>query len=232
MRIEGTYTFPAPLDRVFAVLANPDTLARALPGCERLTQLGPPGERDEAALELRLRAGPGRAVYTTTARLAAMRHPAHLRLELDGRGPGGPVRAHGMLHLADEGDGTLGAYLWDIDAEGLPEEQRSALSNGAGQRLAQDFCARVVEALRAEPTPASPNGMPDGMPPAAVVHAVTARGRIVALPRPSRAPLAASVRLVVRRAAWMGAGLALGLGALALVVALAHRLGGQDEDDA
>jgi len=43
MRVEGGQTIAGTVEEVFAALLDADTLARAIPGCERLIQLGPPG---------------------------------------------------------------------------------------------------------------------------------------------------------------------------------------------
>ena len=41
MKIEGANDIPAPRERVWAAFLDPDTLARALPGCEGLEAIGP-----------------------------------------------------------------------------------------------------------------------------------------------------------------------------------------------
>ena len=41
MRVEGTYRFPAPPERVYALLLDPTVLAGCIPGCERLEAVGP-----------------------------------------------------------------------------------------------------------------------------------------------------------------------------------------------
>ncbi|MBF6592051.1 MAG: hypothetical protein IVW57_16200, partial [Ktedonobacterales bacterium] len=148
MRIEGTYTFPTPLERVFAALTEADVLTRAVPGCERLIQLGPVGEDGLMTIEMRLRAEAGAAIYTTTAEILALRNPAQLRLDVHGLGPAGPIAAHGTLRLVEEDGHTRGLYRWEVEPQGLCKEHQMALSDGAGQRLAQTFCERVDAALR------------------------------------------------------------------------------------
>ena len=40
MRVNGTYTFPAPRDRVWNLLLDPEALRGALPGCEEMRLVG------------------------------------------------------------------------------------------------------------------------------------------------------------------------------------------------
>ena len=41
MKVEGTYTFQAPQERVWEVLNSPVHLQKALPGCEKLEEREP-----------------------------------------------------------------------------------------------------------------------------------------------------------------------------------------------
>jgi carbon monoxide dehydrogenase subunit G len=40
MKLEGTYTFAAPRDVVWGALMDPEILARVMPGCDKLEQVG------------------------------------------------------------------------------------------------------------------------------------------------------------------------------------------------
>ena len=41
MKISGTYILPLPRERAFALMQDPEVLARAMPGCEGLEQIAP-----------------------------------------------------------------------------------------------------------------------------------------------------------------------------------------------
>ena len=41
MKIEGSYTFNAPRERVWEVLQDPKIMAQCMPGCESMNQVGP-----------------------------------------------------------------------------------------------------------------------------------------------------------------------------------------------
>ncbi len=134
MRIEGTYTFPAPIEQVFSALTHPDILSQVIPGCERLVQLGPAVGDQPPVYEVRLRRGPGAEVYTLTLTLSALQSPSHLRVDLEGRGPDGPFSGHGLVDLVQHDSQTVAASDWEVKSPvlaGLPTERRTAWDDAA-----------------------------------------------------------------------------------------------------
>ena len=232
MRIEGTYTFPATIERVFVALMDPDVLERALPGCERMLQFGPVAADGAASFEARLRPAPGASVYTVRIDGIVARRPTHLRLELRGRGPRGPVTGSGLIDLVAQDEFTVGAYVFTLEAEGVPAEGARE-AQAAGQRFARSVCERLATAIwppedserREEAQLAPGRGARRGG-----LVARTARGRIVALPpAPSVSPLSANAGAWMERVGWMATGMVLGMAALGLLVGLSRLLGGKEE---
>lgn len=222
MRIEGTYTFPAPIEQVFSALTHPDTLSQVIPGCERLVQFGPASGDQPSVYEIRLRRGPGPDVYTMTLTLSTAQSPTHLRAKLDGRGPDGPFSGHGQLDLAQKDGHTQVAAAWEVVSPvlaGLPAGRRSAWNDSAEQ---------FIEALREQATSMirstliSSNG---------AHHVKTPRGRVVILPREGGL-VSPERRVLVRRAVWLGSGLVAGLAAIGIIVAVVRRLSGAGGADA
>jgi carbon monoxide dehydrogenase subunit G len=214
MRIEGTYTFPAPIDQVFTALTHPDILSRIIPGCERLVQFGPASDDQPPVYELRLRRGPGTDVYTMTLTLSDAQAPVHLRVELDGHGPDGPVSGHGLVDLVQQEHQTVAASAWEIKSPvlaGMATDRRTAWNDSAEQFAAtmRDRVASVV--LGAPP---SANG---------VRHLTTPRGRVVVLPRSDRM-LTPEQQVLLRRAAMIGGGILAGLATIGSIVAFARWL--------
>lgn len=221
MRIEGTYSFPAPIDQVFAALTHPDTLSQIIPGCERLVQLGPATDEWPPTYEVRVRQGPGADVYTLTLTFSAMQPPTYLRTDLDGRGPDGPISGHGLVDLVQQGDQTLAAAVWEVKSAvlaGLSAERRNGW-NDAAQQFARALRDRAASAIQ------SPLLAPSG-----ARSLTTRRGQVVVLPRGSVA-LSPDVMVQLRRAAWVGGGVLVGLGAIALIAGIVRRLARARTDD-
>lgn len=218
MRVDGTYTFPGPTGQVFAMLTNPDALARAIPGCERFIQYGPASATGEAAYETRLRLGQQRQPYVITMRVTTARRPDYLRLELRGFGPSGAITGDGSLDLVEQESHTVVAYRLTLNGPDLPE------GNDMMARTAS-FMARATCAHLADEIYAAAGDEPIWLPGASLTHDRPGGSMLMTEPGKTGALSGAGVPAWAERAVWMGAGLALGLGAIALTLAIARRLG-------
>jgi len=82
MEISGSYTFKAPVDRVWNLLMDPAVLSSCIPGCDRLE---PDGEdRYTVTLTVGLAAITG--TYTGTVVLTEKIPNTSYRLEVEGQG--------------------------------------------------------------------------------------------------------------------------------------------------
>lgn len=222
MRVEGAYTFPGGIEWVFTTLTNPDALARAIPGCERFIQLGPTRANGDTTYEMRLRAGPGQQAYTVTLDVRAARRPAYLKLEINGRGPSGPITGSGSLDFVGQNEHTVVAYRFMTG--GAAETSESPTESAV-------FTARAACAHLADEIFAQGNDEMAWAPNEAIYSSKLAhvRERIqsnMRVQRVSQPPLAWT-----ERAIWMTAGLALGLGVIALTVGIVRWLGGRGIDE-
>jgi carbon monoxide dehydrogenase subunit G len=249
MVIEGSYTFAAPVEQVLAALGDPDMLCAALPGCERLIQLGPPRPDGAADYEARVRLRD--AVYTAALTVKPEPDVTQLHVRLDGRGPDGPFRGKGTLALTGAATSdatpqaqTVGAYVCEVEAPGLSPIQEGAFANGAGQLFAATLCDQLMEVLSA-PRIGNVGGAggrfsfgngdlsSEGAREDAaerllgmrrmsgLVRTQTPYGQIVALPSTPPAPFS---HLWMQYALGMLTGFAAGLGAIVLLVALLRRM--------
>lgn len=220
MRIEGTYTFAASAERVFAALVDPDVLRQVIPGCERLIQFGPPDDDDGTyRFEARVRPGAESGIYTAAGTVERARKPSHLALSLQVKGPDGPVPLRGTLDLVAQDERTVTAYAWDVDLRGLASAREDNLRPLA-ERYAREICERVAASLRADRHEL--NGLAEALP---LLRADTARGKIVLLPQEPPETLATRLTPAMRGAMWTAAGLAVGLAGIAVAAGIVRRWG-------
>lgn len=229
MRVEGGQTVAGDAEGVFTALLDADALARAIPGCERLIQLGPAGAGGAVAFEARVRSGG--AVSTVSTRVMAARPPAYLRVELRGAGPGAGFSARGAVDLVPRDGHTALAYAFDVDATGATSA--ASVSAEACQQIARAISERISSGVRTAHAAAEP--VVAVAPPLAeravreAVRITTPRGHIVALPPLPPRATTLTVPLWARRALWMGAGALLGIGVIAVMSAVVRRLVDGDE---
>jgi uncharacterized protein len=111
MKLQGTYTFDAPRERVWRALLDPAILARTLPGCEKLERLG---ENNFQGV-LNVQVGPVKGQFQGTLVLTDVRPLEGYHMKLDGKGPAGFMNGEGDLRLTDAGSSTVLTY--DIDSQ-------------------------------------------------------------------------------------------------------------------
>jgi carbon monoxide dehydrogenase subunit G len=232
MRIEGTYTLPATIDRVFMVLQNPDVLQRTIPGCERLIQLGPATGEGDVAFEIRVKsenAGPA----TLTVKTTRLRRPDHLQLELHGYAAGGPISGQALVDLVEQGNHTVGAYVLELTAPGLNQGTVQRVISGLYESLADHL---YHEGLQRDLAESLLQAEPGKQPPisqleARTVHYQTPRGQLVALADrwSTGYQLSAKATRWRQRALWMGTGILLGVSVFTIAAVLVRWLGDHQE---
>ena len=219
MRVDGTYTFSGSSARLLAALEDAETLARVVPGCERLLQLGPAGDDGTLAFEARVRMDEG--LVTATVHAAVARMPTRLRLDLRGYGQAGPFEGAGTLDLVEREGHTVLAYALEVTLPMLALERHAALAAEA-QHFIRACCERLAHELRAAAETAADG---HGDEREEIVAVTTPRGRIIALHGAAREPAVAfGASAWTERALWMATGLLLGVGLISLALSLLRRL--------
>jgi len=142
--LSGTYRLPAPPDRVYAALRDPDVLRRGIEGCESLIE-AEPGVYDA---QLRLGLGAIRGRYTGRARISDERPPESFTLSVDGKGSAGYVRGEARLSFAASDDGTDVTCQATGDAGGALAAVGSRLIQAASERMMARFFEALGEEIR------------------------------------------------------------------------------------
>ena len=123
MDIKGSYSFNAPVARVWDVLLDPDSLAHCIPGCEELTPV------DDGQFEATLSVGVGaiRGKYLAKITLTDRVPTSSYKLIVEGSGTPGFVRGEAIISLEEQGNETL------VNIEG--DAQVGGTIARVGQRL-------------------------------------------------------------------------------------------------
>jgi carbon monoxide dehydrogenase subunit G len=154
MRVSGSATLHAPVEKVYAALNDPAVLVRTIPGCERLERAG------EDAYKMTVTAGVAsvRGTYAGDVRIADQRPPQGFTLRASGTGAPGTVTADVQVQLAPGDDGTT-VLSYDADAVvgGMIGGVGQRMLVGVAKRTAGEFFAAVDAVLTgAAPAPEAP----------------------------------------------------------------------------
>lgn len=124
MVIESEYLFGAPRETVYEALQDPEVLAKALPGTERLELVADHRYEGEMVVSV----GPVTAArFDISVELTDLVAPESFTMLVGGKGKAGFVDGRANVRLEDRGDECLMLYRADLDIGG-----RVA---GLGQRL-------------------------------------------------------------------------------------------------
>jgi carbon monoxide dehydrogenase subunit G len=143
MEMSSTRNVPAPPERVWQALNDPDTLKASIPGCESFERVGEDAYRATVAAKV----GPVSARFTGNLRLADIDAPNGYTLKFEGQGgAAGFANGEAKVALAPGPDnGTALSYAVKAQVGGKLAQIGSRLVDGAAAKLADDFFARFVE---------------------------------------------------------------------------------------
>jgi len=118
LKIEGSYTFSAPRQRVWEVLLDPKVMAQCMPGCESMNEVAP--DQFEAVMKVGVASVKG--TYKGKVAIKDKQPPSHYILS--GQGSGGPGFMQGdvAIDLDEAGGQTVLKYSTDAKVGGLIAE--------------------------------------------------------------------------------------------------------------
>lgn len=136
MRLEGIYTIPAPREVVWQHLMSPETLARALPGCEKME----PNVDGSFGTQLKVGIAAVKGSYQGRIEILDAVPPERYRMKVEGKGTGGFMKGEGLLTLSDTGAaGTQIAYTGDAQVGGLIASVGQRLIQAAAKQIVKQF---------------------------------------------------------------------------------------------
>lgn len=124
MKISGTAALKASPQQVWDAFHDPEVLARCLPGCESLTEVGP----DEYAMTVTAGVAAIKGTYEGKVALLNPQHPEQFTMKAQGAGGPGTVDADVVVHLSPSAAGGTD-LSFDADAA------VGGMIGGVGQRM-------------------------------------------------------------------------------------------------
>jgi len=134
----GEYRIPAPPERVWEALNDPDVLAGCIDGCESLSRVA--DDRFEGVVRARI--GPVNATFRGTVSLVDLKpfESYGLRVEAKG-GAAGFGKGEASVTLTETPEGTLLGYGARANVGGKLAQIGSRLVDGAVRKMADSFFA-------------------------------------------------------------------------------------------
>lgn len=146
MKLEGTYTFQAPVERVWDLLTNPRNLEKALPGCEKLEEMEP-GKFD---VFLKIGIAAVKGSYKGKFEISDPEPPHRTRLIGEGKGLLGFVKGEARIELSPQNQGTVISYRGEVQVGGLLAGIGQRMIGGVAKMLLEQFFKNMGNILKSE----------------------------------------------------------------------------------
>ena len=146
MKIEGSSELPIPRQRVWEAFLDPDTLVHAIPGCEKLEQIG----EGQYKATMKVGVGPVKGTFEGKVRLYDLEPPDRYHMAVEGTGAPGFVRGDALMQLSDAEGGTRVNYSADVQVGGLIASVGQRMLGGVSKMILDQFFSKMTEVLAAQ----------------------------------------------------------------------------------
>jgi carbon monoxide dehydrogenase subunit G len=163
MELKGERLIPAPIEKTWAGLNDPETLKACIVGCESLERSG-----DDAFQALvAVRVGPVSARFKGNLKMSDVKPPTSYTIHFDGQGGvAGFGKGSADVQLTPEAGGTRLSYIARAQVGGKMAQVGSRLIDAAAAKITEDFFAAFeaqvapvpAEGAVAEAAPAAAGG--------------------------------------------------------------------------
>jgi carbon monoxide dehydrogenase subunit G len=151
VNLDGSAVLHAEPEKVWSVITDPAVLARTIPGCETLEQVGD----DEYKMNVTVGVGAIRGTYAGEVRLSDKQHPSSYVMHASGAGGPGNVRAKVTINLEPSAEGTTLTYSADAVVGGAVAGVGQRMMTGVAKRMAGQFFKAIDNELTGAVVPIS-----------------------------------------------------------------------------
>jgi 2-furoyl-CoA dehydrogenase large subunit len=147
--ISGTasLTVVASPERVWNALLDPAVLARTIPGCHQLDEVGPNDYRADVSLGV----GVIKGRFTARVRLSDLDPPHRALLSGSLSGPLGASIGNGQVRLNPVSEGTKIDYDYTVEISGTAAAVGGRMLDGATKVLIRQFFQRLIADMKGKP---------------------------------------------------------------------------------
>lgn len=157
MELSGDYLFDAPQSMVWDALLDPNVLGQVMPGGKGFEQTGE--NQYNGVLEVKV--GPVQGTFQGKISLSDIQPPKSYKIEVDGKGAPGFVKANGVLRLEARGNQTHMAYTGQAQVGGRIASVGQRLLDSAARSIVRQSLEALNEYLKVEVVKQPPAAPPE-----------------------------------------------------------------------
>jgi carbon monoxide dehydrogenase subunit G len=141
VKISGSHTLAAAPEKVYAMMQDPEVLARAIPGCEGLEKTG----ENEYRMKMKMALASFSGAFDGKVRIADQTPPTSFRLIVEGSGKLGFMKGDGLLTLSAKDAGTEVSYEGEAQVGGTMAAVGQRLIDGTAKMMIKRFFDKLAE---------------------------------------------------------------------------------------
>lgn len=147
LEMSGSYDIPAPREKVWAALNDPEVLKACIPGCEALERVSD----TELAAVVVAKVGPVKAKFKGAVTLSEIVPPESYRISGEGQGGiAGFAKGGAHVALTEIDSGTKLVYQAEAQIGGKLAQLGQRLVAGTAKKIADEFFKSFAEAVGGE----------------------------------------------------------------------------------
>lgn len=186
MDLSGEYRIPAPKQKVWEALNDPEVLYQCIPGCESLEKVSD----EELAAKMTAKVGPVKAKFSGTVTLSDIDAPNSYTLSGEGKGgAAGFGKGTAKVHLTEDNGETVLTYNADAQVGGKLAQLGARLIQGTARKYADDFFSSFSRIVAGKELPAE--ATTEAVPAPEPEQAPSPAPEPVPMPEPELEPAAA-----------------------------------------
>ena len=135
MRVQGSYTFDADIERVWSSMLSSEVLASCIPGCDEIRSTG----ENSYEIDLTVRVASVRGEYKGEVRVEDIDELKSYRMVVSGNGRGGSVTGTGELAFSEADGKTVVDVTGDTQVTGVVARVGQRLLGGASRMMMNQF---------------------------------------------------------------------------------------------
>jgi uncharacterized protein len=158
MEMTGEFRIPAPRQRVWEGLNDPEVLKQCIPGCQTLEKVSDTEFNGKVVASV----GPVRATFGGKVTLSDLDAPQSYTISGEGSGGvAGFAKGGAKVNLAEDGAATVLTYAVHAQVGGKLAQVGSRLIDGVARKMANDFFGHFAAVMAPEqPAPAAAEAIP------------------------------------------------------------------------
>jgi hypothetical protein len=153
LNISGAYILPASQERAYALLQDPEVLAKSIPGCNGLELIG----EGEYQMKMKLALASVSGLFDGKVRIADLVPHSSFRLIVEGTGKIGFMKGDGLLTLVPVDGGTNVQYEGAVDVGGTIAAVGQRLLDTTSRMMIKRFFEKLAKEAAAPTTAGSPS---------------------------------------------------------------------------